>query len=125
MNVAASKNANKYLKTIESIFENYEFYRKTPNEFLRKALAFYIKKEILFEKIRNTSEYKTDSILLQYALEEELFEDLEKLHEYLKKQKNKKTKRYWNLINSILTKLGYLPIKSKECLDFEKSMQVF
>jgi hypothetical protein len=75
--------------------------------------------------IRNTSEYNTDSILLQYALEEELFEDLEKLHEYLKKQKYKKTKRYWNLINSILTKLGYLPIKSKECLDFEKSMKVF
>jgi hypothetical protein len=125
MNVYASKNTNKYLKSIESIFANHEFYRKTPNEFFRKVIAFYIKKEILFKKIRSTSEYKTDSILLQYALEEELFEDLEKLHEYLKKQKDKKTKRYWNLINSILTKLGYLPIKSKECLDFEKSMQVF
>ena len=124
-----SENANKDLGSIRNIFQdkngqNFDDYT-TPNRFLRKATAFYIKEGILMEKVKTALEDRNISPFLKNILEEKLGEDIEKLNEYLKRQKSKKTKSYWNLINNIMTKLGYLPIGRKEYFDFEKIMRIF
>ncbi len=124
-----SKNANKDLRSIKNIFQdengkNFDNYT-TSNNFLKKATAFYIKKKVLLEKIKNTQEDRNISTFLKNILEEKLGENIENINEYLSVQETKRRKAYWNLINSILTKLGYLPIERKEYIDFEKSMKIF
>jgi hypothetical protein len=124
-----SENTNKDLGSIRNIFQdengqNFDDYT-TPNRFLRRATAFYIKEGILIEKVKTALEDRNISPFLRHILEEKLGEDIEKLGDYLSVQRTKRRKAYWNLVNSILTKLGYLPIKSKEYLDFEKSMKIF
>jgi len=124
-----SKNANKDLSSIKNIFQdengrNFDDYI-TPNRFLRRATAFYIMEGILIEKAKTALEDRNISPFLRHILEEKLGEDIEKLNEYLRRQKSKKTKSYWNLINSIMLKLGYLPIGRKEYFDFERIMKIF
>jgi hypothetical protein len=124
-----SKNANKDLSSIKNIFQdengrNFDDYI-TPNRFLRRATAFYIMEGILIEKVKTALEDRNISPFLRHILEEKLGEDIEKLNEYLKRQKSKKTRSYWNLINSIMMKLGYLPIGRKEYFDFEGIMKIF
>jgi hypothetical protein len=124
-----SKNANKDLSSIKNIFQdengrNFDDYI-TPNRFLRRATAFYIMEGILIEKVKTALEDRNIYPFLRHILEEKLGEDIEKLNEYLRKQKSKKTRSYWNLINSIMMKLGYLPIGRKEYFDFERIMKIF
>ncbi len=124
-----SKNANKDLRSIKNIFQdengrNFDDYI-TPNRFLRRATAFYIMEGILIEKVKTALEDRNISPFLRHILEEKLGEDIEKLGDYLSVQRAKRRKTYWNLINSILIKLGYLPIGRKEYIDFEKSMKIF
>jgi hypothetical protein len=124
-----SENANKDLGSIRNIFQdengqNFDDYT-TPNRFLRKATAFYIKEGILIEKVKTALENRNISPFLRHILEEKLGEDIEKLNEYLRRQKSKKTKSYWNLINSIMEKLGYAHINGYEYRDFVKSVKFF
>jgi hypothetical protein len=124
-----SENANKDLGSIRNIFQdkngqNFDDYT-TPNRFLRKATALYIKEGILMEKVKTALEDRNTSPFLRCILEEKLGEDIEKLNEYLKRQKSKKTKSYWNLINSIMEKLGYAHINGYEYRDFVKSVKIF
>jgi hypothetical protein len=124
-----SENANKDLGSIRNIFQdenrqNFDDYT-SPNRFLRRVTAFYIKEGILIEKLKTSLEDRNVSPFLRHTLEEKLGEDIENLGDYLSVQRAKRKKTYWNLINSILIKLGYLPIGRKEYIDFEKSMKIF